>query len=220
MNREPFVTDEFYHIYNHGVEDRDIFGDEDDSARFLECMEVFNTVESFGGLYSESLLNRTNPRRPTSKTKLVNVVSYCLNPNHYHLLLEQVSDGGISEFMKRVGGGYVLYFNNKNKRKGTLFRGKFKSTRVSSNEYLLYLSAYINLNFKVHKLPEDILKSVRSRWGEYSGKINPKGEICRKDMILGQFKNKEEYKSYAEDALPIMLEKKELQRELKYLTID
>ncbi len=220
MNREPFVTDEFYHVYNHGVEDRNIFGDQDDSFRFLESMEVFNTVESFGGLYSESLLNRTNPRRPTSKTKLVNVVSYCLNPNHYHLLLEQVSDGGISEFMKRIGGGYVLYFNNKYKRKGTLFRGKFKSTLISSNEYLLYLSAYINLNFKVHQLPEDLLKLVRSSWCEYSGKINPKNEICKKDIILGQFQNKEEYKSYAEDTLPIMLEKKELQRELKYLTID
>jgi len=211
MYREPFEKGEFYHIYNHGVEDRNIFGDEDDSVRFLECLEAFNTTESFGGLYMI-------PRGSTSGTKLVNVVSYCLNPNHYHLLLEQVSEGGISEFMKRIGGGYTLYFNNKYKRKGTLFRGKFRSVWVSTEEYLLYLSVYVNLNFKVHKLPDDLLRLARSSWTEYIEKT--KRGICKKDIILKQFKNIEEYRKYAEDSLILMLEKKESDRQMKYLAID
>jgi putative transposase len=218
MNRDPFEIGEFYHIYNHGVEDRNIFGDEKDAERFVKCLEVFNTIDPIGGLYAESLLDKQIPRGPTSSEKLVNLVSYCLNPNHYHLLLEEVFVGGISEFMKRIGVGYTLYFNVKNKRKGTLFRGKFRSTWVSTDEYLLYLSAYINLNFKVHKLPEEVLKVVRSSWSEYIEKT--KREICNKDVTLKQFKNKEEYRKYAEDSLILMIEKKESDRQLRYLAID
>jgi len=218
MNRDPFEVGEFYHVYNHGVEDRNIFGDEKDVERFVKCLEIFNTVEPIGGLYVESLLDEQNPRGPTSSEKLVNLVSYCLNPNHYHLLLEEVSVGGISEFMKRIGVGYTLYFNVKNKRKGALFRGRFRSTWIGTDEYLLYLSAYINLNFKVHKLPEDVLTLVRSSWKEYIGEI--KREICKKDAILKQFKSREGYQKYAEDSLILMLERKEFDRQLKYLAID
>jgi putative transposase len=214
MNREPFSLGEFYHIYNHGVEERNLFADEEDSLRFLESMVEFNTKEALGGIYIKSL----NPGGETPKTKLVNVVSYCLNPNHFHLLLEEISEGGISEFMKRVGGGYALYFNNKYKRKGALFRGTFKSVWINTNEYLLYVSAYINLNFCVHKLPEDVLKVVQSSWKEYLG--DNKRKICAKDIIMGQFKNGRDYEVYAEDALTLMLERKEMDRQLKYLAID
>ncbi|MCX6736349.1 MAG: transposase [Candidatus Parcubacteria bacterium] len=218
MNREPFALGEFYHVYNHGVDDRHIFVDEHDSMRFLESLIYFNTEESFGGIYLGSLPDAPELKGKKPQKKLVNVVSYCLNPNHFHLLLEQVSEKGISEFMQRVGGGYTMYFNNKYKRKGSLFRGTFKSSWINSNEYLLYLSAYINLNFCVHKLSEESLKVVRSSWDEYVGQTRNK--ICSKDIVMGQFKNSEDYKNYAEDALPIMLERKALERELKYLAID
>lgn len=218
MNREPFVEGEFYHVYNHGIDDRNIFADEYDSMRFLESLMYFNTEESLGGIYLGSLPDVLELKGKRTQKKLVNIVSYCLNPNHFHLLLEQVSEKGISEFMQRVGGGYTLYYNNKNKRKGSLFRGTFKSSWVNSNEYLLYLSAYINLNFRVHKLPEESLKVVRTSWDEYLNQAKIK--MCSKEIIMGQFKNSEDYKNYAEDALPIMLERKALERELKYLAID
>jgi len=215
MNREPFELGEFYHIYNHGVEERNIFGDEDDSRRFLESMRVFNTIEPVGALFLE---NNNLQRGETPETKLVNVVSYCLNPNHYHLLLEEIIPGGISEFMKRVGGGYTVYFNNKNKRKGSLFRGVFKSVWVSADEYLLYLSAYINLNYKVHELSDDFLPLVRSSWNEYCEE--KKKQMSHTEPILKHFKNKKEYKKYAEESLISMLEKKKSDRQLKYLSID
>jgi REP element-mobilizing transposase RayT len=218
MNREPFAQGEFYHVYNHGVDDRNIFVDEFDSTRFLESLVYFNTEESLGGIYLGILPDAPKLSEKKSQKKLVNIISYCLNPNHFHLLLEQVSEKGISEFMQRVGGGYTKYYNNKNKRKGSLFRGTFKSSFVNSNEYLLYLSAYINLNFRVHKLSEDLLSVVRSSMDEYVG--GGEIQICKKDIILGQFKNSKEYEDYAEDALPIMLERKILEKELKYLTID
>ncbi|MCX6739328.1 MAG: transposase [Candidatus Parcubacteria bacterium] len=157
--------------------------------------------------------------RPKGRGKgFANIIAYCLNPNHFHLLLEQVSEKGISEFMKRLGCGYAWYFNNRNKRKGGLFRGTFRSTHVSTNVYLLHVSAYINLNDRVHQLGGETAKLVRSSWGEYIGAV--KNPLCAKDIVLGQFKNKDEYKEYAEDALPIMLDRKKTEREERYLMIE
>ncbi len=218
MNREPFAEGELYHVYNHGVDEKNIFVDEYDSLRFLESLIFFNTEESLGGIYLSSLSDGNEIASSKPHKKLVNIVSYCLNPNHFHLLLEQISEKGISEYMQRVGGGYTMYFNNKYKRKGSLFRGTFKSTWVNSNEYLLYLSAYINLNYRVHKIPEAIISVVRSSWQEYTGV--PKINVCKKDIISQQFKDQKEYEDYAKDALPIMLERKILEKELKYMTID
>jgi putative transposase len=218
MNREPLQIGELYHVYNHGVDDRNIFIDEYDSFRFLESLTFFNTEEALGGIYLCSIQETGLIVDKKPQKKLVNIIAYCLNPNHYHLLLEQVTENGISEFMQRVGGGYTKYYNGKHKRKGSLFRGTFKSSWVNSNEYLLYLSAYINLNFRVHKLPEELLTIVRSSMDEYAGRV--KIQVCKKDIILEQFKNSKEYEEYTEDALPIMLERKALEKELKYLTID
>jgi len=77
---------------------------------------------------------------------LVEIIVYCLNPNHYHIILRQVSEGGVSKFMLKLSSGYSSYFNKKNKRSGSLFQGRFKAVHIDSNEYLLYLSAYVNKN--------------------------------------------------------------------------
>lgn len=219
MQREPFVEGEFYHVYNHGVEERDISSDEHDSNRFLESMVLFNSEEPIGSIYEQSFL-KGSPRLggETPKSKLVNIIAYCLNPNHFHLLLEQVSENGVSEFMKRLGGGYTMYFNKKYKRKGPLFRGVFRSVHVNTNEYLLHLSAYINLNFRVHQLGGETSKLVRSSWQEYSG--IKKAGMCKKDIILGQMTHHGDYKIYAVDALGIMLERKKNEKEARYLSID
>jgi REP element-mobilizing transposase RayT len=219
MKRKPFAEGEFYHIYNHGVEERNIFSDEYDSLRFLESMVLFNTEEPIGSIYEQSFLKDVKKLGgETSKSKLVNIIAYCLNPNHFHLLLEQVSENGVSEFMQRLGGGYTMYFNNRHRRRGALFRGVFRSAHVNSNEYLLHLSAYINLNFRVHQLGGETSKLIRSSWEEYIG-IEKEG-ICDKTIIFGQMAGSRDYKIYAEDALLIMLQRKESEREVKYLSID
>jgi REP element-mobilizing transposase RayT len=219
MNREPFAEGEFYHIFNQGVDKRNIFSDEYDSERFLESMEVFNNEEPAGSIYEQSF-NKDIPQLggSTSKSKLVNIIAYCLNPNHFHMILEQISEGGISEYMKRLGGGYTMYFNAREKRKGSLFLGRFRSVHVGTDGYLLHLSAYVNLNNRVHQLDDEALRLVRSSWGEYT-ELSEK-QLCTKDVILGRFKDGDEYKAYAEDALGIMLERKKNESEMRRLSID
>jgi putative transposase len=125
------------------------------------------------------------------------------------LILEQLVDGGISEFMKRLGGGYTGYFNKKHERSGSLFQGVFKDVHINSNEYLLHVSAYVNLNNRVHKLGGETPKLVESlsSWGEYT---NKKVEgICEKEIILGQFGNVDEYKEFALSSLESIVKRKE-----------
>jgi len=127
MRKTPFVTGEYYHIYNRGVDKRVIFADEYDIQRFYDSLEEFNVLEPIGSIYENSFAKKL--KSPISKPKkgaLISLVAHCANPNHFHLLLRQEVESGIEKLMQRMGG-YTKYFNNKNKRSGALFQGKFKS---------------------------------------------------------------------------------------------
>jgi len=226
-NRIIFLENEYYHIYNRGVDKRIIFDDCFDIARFYQSMQEFNSIEPIGSIYENRNKEENNNRgcRTPTVGKLVEIVAYCLNSNHFHLILTPLVEGGISEFMKRLGGGYTNYYNLKDGRNGSLFQGKFKSVHVDSDSYLRFLSVYVNLNFKVHQKfqminlskKEDNMKSkfiFKSSWNEYMNtKIikGGKGEenqlkndmngICQKEMILSHFDSVEDYKVFAEETL-------------------
>lgn len=209
MRKVIFAEGEFYHVYNRGTDKRDIFSDENDQTRFLESMIEFNVLEPIGSLFENSFRKKNKLGGSTSKDadeKLVNIVAYCLNPNHYHFLLQQVADKGIEKFMQRLGTGYTMYFNNKYERSGALFQGKFKAVHVDSNEYLLHVSAYVNLNDRVHQLGGSTSKSS---WIEYVDQQSNNG-MCKKEEILGQFKKPEDYVSFAENSLRGILERRGL----------
>lgn len=179
-------------------------------SRFFESLVEFNTVDPVGSLYENSRHERGGSTA-TESEKLVNMIAYCLNSNHYHLILEQLVDGGISELMKRLGG-YTWYFNNRYERNGALFQGRFKAVHIDSNEYLLHVSAYVNLNDRVHQrggstATNTAMLASRSSWGEYTG-TGIKG-VCEKDIIIGQFGSVEEYKKFALASLESITQRKE-----------
>lgn len=183
MRKHPFITDSYFHIYNRGVDKRDIFMDEKDVERFLLCMKLFSYKDPVGSLElalreQESFVDVRHLQISDNKEKLVSVVEYCLNPNHFHFILKQEADGGISEFMKRLQGGYTRYFNDKNRRSGALLQGKFKSNYAEKENYFEMLFAYVMWNYKVHNIPKNRLKLVRSSEVEYEKNnfyiVNPK----------------------------------------------
>ena len=219
-----FAEGEFYHVYNRGVDKREIFTDDYDTQRFLQSMKVFNAKDAVGSIYEHEQRHKNlevehpnldkNTDTDTNTDRLVNVIAYCLNPNHFHLLLEQVSENGISQFMQRIGGGYTMYYNEKHERSGALFQGRFKASHVQNNEYLLHLSAYINLNDRVHQLGGG---TSRSSWGEYvDGWSGP----CKKDVVLSQFKSLRDYATFAEDALGIMQARKKEEKDVSDLVLE
>lgn len=203
-NREKIAPGEYYHIYNRGVDKRIIVKDRQDAERFMQSLEFFNSKKPIISL--REFISSENDKNIKPDEKLVEIICYDLNPNHYHLLLKEIHEGGISEFMKRLGGGYTWYFNNKHKRSGALFQGRFKSVHIKSNEQLLHVSVYINLNDKAHKISGSTAGNVKSSWNEYMGKSVR--NICTKEIILGQFRSVKEYKDFAESSLKEILKAK------------
>ena len=219
MRKIVLSNDEYYHVYNRGVEKRSITEDSDDVARFMQSINDFNSADPIGSIYEKHYHDNHNEGEVVEKAnkdklfgngvskKLVEVVAYCLNPNHFHFLLRQTEDDGIAQFMQRLGGGYTKYFNHKHKRVGPLFQGPFKAIHVENDEYLLHLSAYINLNNKVHHLNEDVMRFHRSSWDEYLGKTE--NGICSKEVILERFATISDYSEYAKSAVSSTIEGRE-----------
>ena len=135
---------EYYHIYNRGADKRIIFKDDADSRRFVELLYLSNTERS---------INIRDIRKTNfsifdfdREQQLVYIGIYCLMPNHFHILLTPLKEGGIQAFMQKLLTAYSMYFNKRHERTGTLFQGRFKSQHANSDEYLKYLFSYIHLN--------------------------------------------------------------------------
>ncbi|MBM2818060.1 MAG: hypothetical protein HW401_650 [Parcubacteria group bacterium] len=229
MQKTPFVAGEFYHIYNRGVDKRNIVADERDSERFIQSMIEFNVIEPIGSIYENSFIKKQLGNETSKlvkifkpKDKLVNIIAYCLNPNHFHFILEAKEDNGVSEFIKRVAGGYTKYFNNKHARSGSLFQGVFKSVHIDSNEYLLHLSAYVNINNEVHQLGNETSKLVRSSFSEYGNvnNIKTENELCAKDIILEQFKTRNEYADFAKDTVREIAKRRREDKDFEKLLLE
>jgi len=223
MRKFIFQNEKFYHIFNRGVDKRKIFLGESDYIRFLEGMWEFNTIESIDSLYrlrqlreKESVATRLlySSRVATDSARLVDFIAYCLNPNHFHFILKQKKEDGVSKFMHKVGSGYTHYFNHKNNRSGSLFQGKFKAVEVKSDHQLRYVSAYINGNPEIHKIE----KAKNWKWSsylDYLGKRN--GVLCDKKYVLEYFKNLKEYDDYTNN---VIKESGEIKEEMKKIVFD
>ncbi|MCX6763784.1 MAG: transposase [Candidatus Moranbacteria bacterium] len=209
MRKTELANGEYYHIYNRGVDKREIFLDGNYYFRFLKDIKEFNNNLTREERLRASELNSESELSSDEPEKLVNVVCYCLNPNHYHFILQQLTDNGIEKFMHKLSTGYTNYFNQKNERSGALFQGRYKSIHINSNEYLLYLSAYVNLNSEIHK----IAKASDYKWCSFPDYIGKRNRVlCNKEIILGQFKDLEEYKKYAKINAEEMRKKKEMEK--------
>lgn len=142
-----FEIGEFYHVYNRGVEKRIIFKNISDYKRFLALLYIANSSNQVH--ISNDVWYKGNVDNIFEKDRgkpLVAIGAYCLMPNHFHLLLTPLVDGGISKFMLKLQTGHSMYFNKRNDRVGALFQGVFKSQHVNEDIYFRYLYAYIHLN--------------------------------------------------------------------------
>lgn len=142
MRTVRFANGEFFHVYNRGVDKRTVFQNIADYRRFLRSLVEFNDLNH---VFSSSQISRPEIRC-VKPIPLVRIVSYCLMPNHYHFVLEQLEDDGIPGFMHRIGTGYTNYFNKRNERTGSLFQGRYKAIHINSDRYLLHITRYIHLN--------------------------------------------------------------------------
>lgn len=187
--KTPLVNNEFYHIFNRGVAKLPIFLDRRDYIRFLDTIYYYQ----FQGPKPQfSQLKRFKDKTFDNNTKIIEIMCFCLMPNHFHFLLRQTQDNGITEFVSKVCNSYTKYFNTRHERIGPLLQGPFKAVRVETDEQLMHLSRYIHLNPVTSYLTKDIKDYPWSSYLNYIG-ASP-GKICMKDFVLSFFKNPKEKK--------------------------
>jgi len=198
-----FTNNEYYHVFNRGVDKRIIFNTQEQQAYFMSRLQLLNSTDS--RKYITNKRSRFKNKDILGEGEdLVSIVAYCLLPNHYHLLLKQNVDNGISQFMQRLGTAYTMFFNQQENRSGGLFQGKFKATHLSGEFALPILSAYINLNYAHHKIDTNV-NLVRSSLYDYitdAGKACTNG-ICNQDEIsniISETGGLSEYKVFIKNA--------------------
>jgi len=166
------VSNEYYHIYNRGNGKNKIFLDDEDYDRFVKLLYICNSENEFK-FRSSIVRNKINAFDFERGVPLVSLLAWVLMPNHLHLvLISPRSDLGegynpISEFMRKLSTSYVMYFNRKYGRTGSLFEGKFKSKHIGEENYFNYIFSYTHLN---------PVKLIQKNWKE-KGIIDEKKAI-------------------------------------------
>ena len=213
MNR-LLAPDEYYHVYNRGVDKRKIFLDKADHERFMTLLYLCNSGipihrSDLGGNMAKKIFMRQK------EATIVDIGAYCLMPNHFHILIREQSEGGISLFMQKLSTAYAMYFNKRYQRRGALFEGRFKARHAAKDEYLKYLFAYIHLNpvgiidanWKKHRITNkkkaaEFLKMYKySSYLDYlhEGTSRIENSILNKLAFPAYFEKSNDFKDYLND---------------------
>lgn len=214
---KTYIENGFYHVYNRGVEKRTIFLEEQDYKVFLSYLKIYLTPkeESIKDILN---IKDHNSRNFESKNKIITeiytlnnffdkieLISYVLMPNHFHLELKQKNKKEIESFMRSLVTKYSKYFNKKYGRIGPLFQGRYKAVLIQNTEYLLYLSKYIHLNPIELLINGQLLTDYPwSSYPTYLEKLNI--SWLKTDFINSNFLKKGKYsvnlyKSFVENSL-------------------
>ena len=206
MNRENISVGEYYHIFNRGVGKKIIFKDDRDRIRFLFLILYFQTENNFpqiSRIVSSYIKHRVfdinnDIKNEIIKERFVELTGFVLMPNHFHLIVKEIKEGGMGKYMQRVLNSYTKYFNTRYDISGHLFGGPYKAVHVEDDKQLLYLSAYIHLNPR--ELSEWYKKENLFPWSSYQDYIeeNRWDKVLKTEIVLEQFKDKKEYKNFVE----------------------
>lgn len=193
----PLVVNSFYHVFNRGVEKRIIFTSSGEYFRFLQTLDFYRYYPTPRKLSTHLRFNSELPKPNISQKEIVKILCFCLMPNHFHLLMQQLEEKGITEFLRRISDSYTRYFNTKNDRIGPLFQGTFKAKIIKSDEHLLQVSKYI------HRNPVTLSKWNTENLSEYTfssypGYLDSKRnfQFCDTEIITNYFNENNPNLSY------------------------
>lgn len=204
-----FTNNYFYHVFNRGVEKRTIFQDERDCIHFLRML---NYYQHSGQKPSYSRARDDQIEEVLVRGRNIEVISYCFMPNHFHFLLKQLEENGVTDFMRKISNGYTKYFNTKHKRVGPLFQGSFKAVLMESDQQLVHVSRYVHLNPLVSGITKDLKTYPWSSYPDYVGVRD--GKLVNKQEILGFYKDPEEYEKFVLDQYSYALDLERIKHQL------
>jgi putative transposase len=205
MKKPSFADGHLYHVYNRGVDKRDIFLDEKDYLRFIHDLYDFNDSNPVRNVhyFFNHRTNNIEARKllgDHQRDPLVEILVFTLMPNHFHLMLRQLTEKGIVKFMQKLGTGYTMYFNKKYTRVGSLFQGRFKASHIAGEDHFLHLPHYIHTNplslNNANVSPIAFLTKYRwSSFPDYAGRMNFPS-VTERNFLLDIFGGEDKYKQY------------------------
>lgn len=208
MRKEKVIIDEYYHIYNRGVNKQTLFHDRSDYVRFLFMMLYFQSSKTFSNIRRYVIFYLKNNIFNIALSDIqkiisdqhIGIISFCIMPNHFHIIIKGIKKDGATSYMHRVLGGYSRYYNKKYGTSGHLFQGAYKIVHIENNIQLLYLSAYI------HRNPRSLLgwenKELKYEWSSYQDYVKEGrfGRLLTQTIILDQFSSKKDYQKFVESS--------------------
>jgi len=198
------VNENCYHVLNRGVASQKFFNCERDYYQFIDRMNYYrnnNLPIGFAQLMDlplrikRDLLNQLEVK----KDFLIDIIAFCLMPNHFHLLLKQRTNNGISKFLSNLSNSFTRYYNVKHKRSGTLLQGRFKAILVKSDEQLIHLSRYIHLNPYSAGLIKTLSELKKYPYSSLKEFISNHKGFCKPDIVKDQFADKDIYWQFVSD---------------------
>ena len=204
MRKVILSSGQIYHIFNVGVEKRPTFTDKKEYDRALLTLDYYRYDDVSTSLSEVLKLNLEEREiflsEVKKRKKMVDILGYCFMPNHFHFLIKQLIDSGISTFVGNFSNSYTKYFNIKRGRVGHLFQGVFKAVRIEDDEQLIHVLRYIHINPVVSSViaQADLEKYPYSSFSEY---LDNKDGICNKELITSHFSSKEKLKIFTFDQI-------------------
>ncbi|HCM82613.1 MAG: hypothetical protein UW37_C0014G0005 [Candidatus Gottesmanbacteria bacterium GW2011_GWA2_44_17] len=201
---EPCYTGEIYHIFNRSVGQQSIFSNSSFYTRFCDLMSYYRfdkppyRFSEYIRLPMQAQLE--SYKRLTSQKQLVDILTFCIMPNHFHMLLRQKQDDGIRRFATIIQNAYAKYFNTKTNRSGAVFQAMFKSVRIETDDQLLHVARYIHLNPYSAKIVTSLSDLENYPWSSfviYMGHL--KGDWMEQNTLLSYGKTIEALKKYTFD---------------------
>lgn len=201
----PLVNGEIYHIFNRSIARQPIFLSDTYYQRAHEVLSYYNNLNppvrfSHFSRLPTSLKNEILKNLNKENQKLVEILAFCLMPNHVHFLIKEIREKGITTFMRKFQNSYAKYFNTRTKRSGSLFQSMFKAVRILTEEQLLHVARYIHLNPVTTFILKNVEQLSTYPWSSYPIYIgkHPKDFIST-DEILGFFPNKDKFIEFTKD---------------------
>lgn len=206
IRKNPIIVGQIYHVFNRSIGRQPIFLNNSSYQRALETINYYQYLEtslrfSHFNRLPANLKNRALDVLLQGR-KRVKILAYCLMPNHFHFLIQEISDRGISNFMSNLQNSYAKFFNTKNERNGALFQQMFKAVLIESDEQLIHVTRYIHLNPLTSFILKDIKELSDYLWSsfqEYLGRGNL--SIVDKEFILDFFPSIQSFIDFTKDQI-------------------
>lgn len=198
----PLVSDQVYHIFNKIQNGEPLFTLKSYCRPMINALWYYQYAAP--SMKLSCFRHQSAGERPKiieslhNGKRLVDILAYCLMPNHFHLLVQQKESNGVSLYMSKVQNSITRFINIKKKQKGHIFIGQFKAVRVEKETLLLHVSRYIHLNPYTGYVTRSIEETKKFSWSSYHEYVANSGGICQQQLILSHFKTKQKYEKFIE----------------------